>query len=93
LREAAKRLHVGTAIVHLGGVRFPISGPLRYTMTAEQAVELCTLLHADTIVPIHYEGWKHFRQSRDRAQRVLEDSPLRARVRWLQLGTPTELAV
>ena len=34
LRQATVRLKVGTAILHLGGVRFPVSGPLHYTMTA-----------------------------------------------------------
>ena len=71
MREVAERVDVGTAVVHLGGVRFPVSGPLRYTMTAEDAVELCGLLDPRTIVPIHYEGWKHFRQGRDAAERGL----------------------
>ena len=39
VREVARPVDVGTAIVHLGGVRFPVSGPLRYTMTAEDAVD------------------------------------------------------
>ena len=42
--QVADRLQVATALVHLGGVRFPISGPLRYTMTAHDAVELCSRL-------------------------------------------------
>ncbi len=87
------RLDVGTAIVHLGGVRFPVSGPLRYTMTAEDAVELCGLLDPQAIVPIHYEGWKHFRQGRAAAERVFTASPLAERVHWLEAGTPTDLAV
>src|SRR3954453_19599216 len=37
--RAAARLQVGTALLHLGGVRFPISGPVHYTMTAKEAVE------------------------------------------------------
>jgi L-ascorbate metabolism protein UlaG (beta-lactamase superfamily) len=40
VREVATRIDVGTALVHLGGVQFPVTGPLRYTMTASQAVEL-----------------------------------------------------
>src|SRR5215218_5990020 len=56
---------VGTALLHLGGVRFPISGPIRYTMTAREAVDLCRLLEPHTVVPIHYEGWKHFREGRE----------------------------
>jgi L-ascorbate metabolism protein UlaG (beta-lactamase superfamily) len=44
VRDLARRFDIGTAILHLGGVRFPISGPVRYTMNAEEAVEACRLL-------------------------------------------------
>lgn len=60
--EVADRLEVGTAMVHLGGVRFPVTGPLRYTMTAAEAIELLGSLQPQTTIPIHYEGWRHFRQ-------------------------------
>ena len=36
VREVADRLEVDTALLHLGGVQFPVSGPLRYTMTAKR---------------------------------------------------------
>jgi L-ascorbate metabolism protein UlaG (beta-lactamase superfamily) len=52
VRQVADRLQVGTALLHLGGVRFPISGPARYTMTAKEAVELCRLVEPRTIIPI-----------------------------------------
>ncbi len=44
VREVADRVDVGTALVHLGGVRFPVTGPLRYTLSAGEAVELLDLL-------------------------------------------------
>jgi L-ascorbate metabolism protein UlaG (beta-lactamase superfamily) len=95
VREVAERLDVGTAIVHLGGVRFPISGPLRYTMTAAEAAELCGRIDPRTVVPIHYEGWKHFREGREAAAHAFAAAPgdLGARVRWLELGAPTTLEV
>ena len=34
LRAAAAAMRVDVALVHVGGVRFPITGPVRYTMTA-----------------------------------------------------------
>ena len=92
LREVPRRVDVGTAVVHMGGVRFPVSGPLRYTMTAQDAVELCELLDPRTIVPIHYEGWKHFRQPSSQARAVLDGSPLASRVLWLNPGVPAEVA-
>jgi L-ascorbate metabolism protein UlaG (beta-lactamase superfamily) len=93
VREVADRLDVDIALVHLGGVRFPISGPARYTMTAAQAVELCGLLRPRVTIPIHYEGWKHFRQGRDEVEAELAAAPpeVRDSVRWLPLGEAVEI--
>jgi L-ascorbate metabolism protein UlaG (beta-lactamase superfamily) len=93
VRQVADRLEVGTALLHLGGVRFPISGPVRYTMTAKEAVELCGLVEPHTVIPIHYEGWKHFREGREAIEREFAHAPddLRERIRWLPIGVPTEL--
>ena len=88
------RLKIDTAILHLGGVRFPVTGPLRYTMTADEAVELVRLLRPRTAIPIHYEGWKHFRQGRDAIERELASAPqdIRESVRWLPIGAGVDLA-
>lgn len=93
VRAVADRLEVDTALLHLGGVRFPASGPLRYTMTAEDAIELCGLLEPRTAIPIHYEGWKHFRQGREAVEQAFAAAPedFRASVRWLPIGSPVEL--
>jgi L-ascorbate metabolism protein UlaG (beta-lactamase superfamily) len=95
VREVADRLEVGTALLHLGGVRFPISGPLHYTMTAAQAVELCGAVQPHTAIPIHYEGWKHFRQGREEIEREFARAPekFRESVRWLSIGTVADVDV
>jgi L-ascorbate metabolism protein UlaG (beta-lactamase superfamily) len=94
VREVADRLDVDLALIHMGGVRFPVSGPLRYTMTARDAVELCGLVKPRIAVPIHYEGWKHFREGREAIERELAAAPpeIGARFRWVPLGEPVELA-
>lgn len=56
VRQVAGRVEVDLALLHLGGVRFPITGPLRYTMTAADAIELCQLIHPHTVIPVHYES-------------------------------------
>jgi L-ascorbate metabolism protein UlaG (beta-lactamase superfamily) len=93
VREVADHLTVDTAILHLGGVRFPVSGPLRYTMTAREAVELCQLLQPRVAIPIHYEGWKHFKEGRTAIERELDDAPaeIRARFTWLPIGEPAPI--
>ena len=89
VREVAQRLEVDLALLHLGGVRFPITGPLHYTMTAADAVELCRLVRPRTVVPVHYEGWQHFREGRAFAESAFAASDVR--VRWLPLGIGTDL--
>ena len=94
LREAAKRLPVDVLVVHVGGVQFPITGPLRYTMTGKDAVELVDLVRPRVAVPVHYEGWVHFKDGRqgiDRALATASDDTV-GRVRQLDLGKPTDLA-
>ena len=93
VREVGRRFEVDTAVLHLGGVRFPVTGPLRYSMTAREAVALCRLVDPRVVVPVHYEGWTHFRQGRDRIERVLARSPasIRQRFTWLPLGGAVEV--
>jgi L-ascorbate metabolism protein UlaG (beta-lactamase superfamily) len=93
VREVAGRLQIGIALLHLGGVQFPVTGPLRYTMTADDAVEVCGLVRPHTAIPIHYEGWKHFRQGRAAVERAFAMAPqdVRSRVRWLPIGVPVDL--
>jgi L-ascorbate metabolism protein UlaG (beta-lactamase superfamily) len=92
VREVAARVDVDTVLLHLGGVRFPVTGPLHYTLTARDAVELCRLVGPRAIVPIHYEGWKHFREGRVEVERAFAAAPeLAARVRWVPIGEPVRL--
>nr|WP_240897784.1 MBL fold metallo-hydrolase [Kineococcus vitellinus] len=84
LERTARRLHVDTVVLHAGAVRFGLTGPLRYSMDADEAVQLCELLQPRSIVPVHYEGWSHFTQGRDNLRRAFGRTPhLAARVRWL----------
>ncbi len=94
VRQVTERLAVDTALVHVGGVRFPVTGPLRYTMTARDAIELALALRPRTLIPIHYEGWSHFKQGRAAAEREFTRAPaaFRRSVRWLELGEPVDLS-
>ncbi|SFR24455.1 L-ascorbate metabolism protein UlaG, beta-lactamase superfamily [Lentzea waywayandensis] len=91
VREVAGRVEVDLALLHLGGVRFPITGPLRYTMTAADAVNLCRQLRPRTVVPVHYEGWQHFHQGRAAVEQAFAAAPdVGALARWLPLGPGTD---
>ena len=95
VRKVADRFTVSVAVLHLGGVRFPISGPIRYTMTAHDGVELCRLIRPRTTVPVHYEGWSHFQQGRDviAAEFAAAPDDVGAAVHWATIGTPFDVTV
>ncbi|HEX6391280.1 MAG TPA: MBL fold metallo-hydrolase [Solirubrobacteraceae bacterium] len=92
LAEVGRRFDIGTAMVHLGGVRFPyLTGPARYTMNATEAVRVARDFDVTTLVPIHYEGWKHFREGRDTVVRTFREHGIADRVRWLSAGEPVAI--
>jgi L-ascorbate metabolism protein UlaG (beta-lactamase superfamily) len=94
VRQVADRLQVGTAVLHLGCVRFPVTGPVRYSMTPQEAVELCRLVRPRTAIPVHYEGWTRFRQGRDAIEQEVEQAPadLGRRLQWLPVGATVSIA-
>jgi hypothetical protein len=63
-------------------------------MTAREAVKLCTLLDRALILPVHYEGWSHFRQGRSAVEMELARSnvDVRRRVHWLPMGDAVDVA-
>ena len=69
VRSIAGRIDVDIAVIHLGAVQFPVTGPFRYTMTARDAVEVCALIRPRVAIPVHYEGWRHFHQGRTAIER------------------------
>jgi L-ascorbate metabolism protein UlaG (beta-lactamase superfamily) len=91
LREVPARIDVGSVVLHLGAVRFAyLTGPLRYTMDARESVELLELIDPAAVVPVHYEGWTHFKQGRRAAEPVLSASRFADRVHWIDPGERTE---
>jgi L-ascorbate metabolism protein UlaG (beta-lactamase superfamily) len=94
VRQVPDRLQVDIALLHLGGVQFPITGPVRYTMTAQNAVDLCGLVRPRTVIPVHYEGWSHFKQGREAIEREFASAPMKIResFRLLPIGARVEVA-
>lgn len=82
---------IGVALVHLGSARFRPTGGARYTMDAAEAAAALREIDPRTVIPIHYEGWTHFKQGRVAAEEELGRAGIDERVRWLELGQPTTL--
>lgn len=93
LDEAARGMAVDVAVVHVGAAGFPVTGPVRFTMDAREAVDLVALALPRVAVPVHYEGWSHFRSERAELDDAIAAAPaeVRARFRVVALGERTEL--
>jgi L-ascorbate metabolism protein UlaG (beta-lactamase superfamily) len=93
LLEVAAGLDTEVAIVNGGGVKFGVSGPIRYTMTGVDVLRLVKTLQPRVVIPAHYDGWSHFVDGEDGIRTAAEAaSPeVRARFRWLPDGIPTEV--
>jgi L-ascorbate metabolism protein UlaG (beta-lactamase superfamily) len=92
VRQVAGRFSVGLALLHLGSAQFPVTGPVRYTMTARDAINLCRLVRPRTAIPVHFEGWSHFREGRSAIEEELEAASvdIRGSFQLLTLGTGIE---
>ncbi|MDM7831460.1 MBL fold metallo-hydrolase [Cellulomonas edaphi] len=92
LLDAARSLDVDVVVVNVGGVRFPVSGPLTYTMTGSEAVRLLTTLEPRVAIPAHYDGWSHFRDGEAGLRAALRTAPGRVQdaVRWVPDGQPVD---
>jgi L-ascorbate metabolism protein UlaG (beta-lactamase superfamily) len=95
VREVASRLDIGTAVLHLGSVRFGITGPLRYTMTGAEGAELCAEIKPHTVLPVHYEGWSHFTEGRPGIETAFDTAKpeVRDALHWLTIGKASDITV
>lgn len=93
LTRTVRDMQIDVMFVHVGGVQFPLTGPVRYTLTGRQAVDLVQLVRPQVAVPVHYEGWTHFADGPAGLDRALNAAPVdaRATIRRLPLGVRTEI--
>ena len=84
--EVARRFQVRAAVLFMGAARVPAVGPDALTMTAEDGIQAARAFSEATIIPLHYEGWAHFSESRQVIERAFNDAGIAPRVRWMELG-------
>jgi L-ascorbate metabolism protein UlaG (beta-lactamase superfamily) len=89
--QVGHKFVVGTALLHLGAVEIQSSGLGRQTMSAEEAAQAAKTLNIHTLIPIHYQGWTHYRESRDEINRAFTQAGVDQRVLWLEPGVPQVL--
>jgi len=93
INEIARRFQIGTAILHIGKASFPVTGPIHFTFNAREAVRAIKALNPRTVIPIHYEGWNHFREPRAEAEKQVASAGMNTMVKWLPLGEPVTIEI
>jgi L-ascorbate metabolism protein UlaG (beta-lactamase superfamily) len=83
---AARYAPVDLAILHLGRVQLAATGDATFSLSADEAVRYAQALGARKVVPIHFEGWAHFTEGREQAERAFAASEVAGRTHWLRSG-------
>jgi L-ascorbate metabolism protein UlaG (beta-lactamase superfamily) len=84
--EVIERFDVRAAILNLGAARVAAAGPAAITFTAAEGVDVALATPDATIVPLHFEGWEHFTESRAEIEEAFARAGLSNRLRWACAG-------
>jgi L-ascorbate metabolism protein UlaG (beta-lactamase superfamily) len=83
VEEVSRRFPVRIAILFMGAARGPEVGPANLTFTAEEAIKAAGAFANATIIPLHYEGWEHFSESRKQIEDAFKSAGLQDRLQWM----------
>jgi L-ascorbate metabolism protein UlaG (beta-lactamase superfamily) len=84
--EVSRRFAVATAVLFMGAARVAAVGPWHLTFTAEEGVDAARAFADAAIVPVHFEDWEHFSESRPEIDAAFARAGLGQRLRWLPRG-------
>jgi len=60
-------------------------------MSAADGIQFARTFPGAAIIPLHYEGWKHFSESREEIAAAFAAEGLEDRLHWLMPGEPVEI--
>jgi hypothetical protein len=88
--EVARRFRAGIVVLFAGSAQ--TRGPFHLTMDTNDAIETAHAFPDAVIVPVHTDGWAHFKQSGDDLQKAFNALGFGSRLRLLQPGVATPVA-
>jgi L-ascorbate metabolism protein UlaG (beta-lactamase superfamily) len=84
IAEVARRFKAGVVLLFAGAAQ--TRGPFHLTMDNNDAIETAAAFPDATIVPVHHEGWAHFRQNGDDLQKAFKALGFDKRLQMLTPG-------
>jgi L-ascorbate metabolism protein UlaG (beta-lactamase superfamily) len=91
--EVAQRFKVDIGIFHVGSAQFRyLSGFGQYTMDSKDLLKAVDVIQPNTIVPIHYKGWTHFKETTSALTNAISaNSTVKNKTKFLTSGVRTKL--
>ena len=80
--EVGRRFTPAVAVLFTGAARVREVGQAHLTLTASEAVTAARAFPEALIVPLHFEGWAHFSESRADIDHAFAAAGLAHRLRW-----------
>jgi L-ascorbate metabolism protein UlaG (beta-lactamase superfamily) len=84
VEEVAKRFDIGLVLAFMGAAVVKNVGSAHLTMTVDEGIKLATLFDKAVIVPMHFEGWEHFTESKAEIEKKFRDAGLIDRLKWAE---------
>lgn len=88
--EVARRFRAGIVLLFAGSAQ--TRGPFHLTMDTNDAIETARAFPEATIVPVHYEGWAHFKQNGEDLDKTFKALGFAAQLKLLKPGIATPIA-
>jgi L-ascorbate metabolism protein UlaG (beta-lactamase superfamily) len=85
--EVARRFRCGVVLPFAGAAQ--TRGPFHLTMDTNDTIETARAFPDAVIVPVHTEGWAHFRQNGEDLRKSFDVLGFGPRLRLLEPGVPT----
>jgi L-ascorbate metabolism protein UlaG (beta-lactamase superfamily) len=89
--EVAARYKAGIVVPFAGSAQ--TRGPFHLTMDTNDTIETARAFPDALIVPLHYDGWTHFKQTGEDLRTSFDALGFGARLKLLEPGVATELPV
>ncbi|MET0637526.1 MAG: MBL fold metallo-hydrolase [Chitinophagaceae bacterium] len=87
--EVARRFNPRYVFVFAGAAQ--VRGPFNVTMSTNDAMDTALAFPSATIIPLHYEGWKHYTQNEKDIRVSYKVLGIENRLKVLQAGVPEKL--
>jgi len=91
VEQVRARGPVQAVVAFAGAAKVKVAGDHPLTLTAADAVDVARAFAPATLIPVHFEGWEHFSETRSDVEAAFSAAGLTARLQWLAPGQPSEL--